>query len=65
MKLLTLSIVALSLLVASAFAGRKSMTPGSRDGYYIGGHGSSHRGGHYVNPHTGDDYRDRVDGVPY
>jgi hypothetical protein len=53
------------ILTVSAIAGRKSMVPGSGDGYYIGGQGSSHRGGHYYNPRTGNDYRDRKDGVPY
>jgi hypothetical protein len=60
-----LIIASIALLNASAFAGRKSMVPGSNDGYYIGGHGSSHLGGHYYNPKTGNDYRDRAHGVPY
>jgi hypothetical protein len=31
-------------------------TPG---GHYSGGHGSSHKGGHYSNPRTGDRYRSK------
>jgi hypothetical protein len=28
----------------------------ARGGHYAGGHGSSHKGGHYKNPRTGDHY---------
>lgn len=31
----------------------------SNGGWYQGGHGSSHRGGHYRNPSTGNHYRHR------
>lgn len=31
----------------------------SNGGWYQGGVGSSHRGGHYRNPSTGDHYRHR------
>jgi metallophosphoesterase superfamily enzyme len=34
-------------------------------GTYSGSTGSSHRGGHYSNIHTGDHYRDRQGGTPY
>jgi hypothetical protein len=64
MKLL-LNILALIALSSSAFAGAKSHVPGSRDGTYSGSTGSSHRGGHYSNIHTGDHYRDRQGGTPY
>jgi hypothetical protein len=60
-----LTIASIALLAASAFAGRKSMVPGSNDGYYIGGHSSSHLGGHYYNPKTSNEYRDRAQGVAY
>jgi hypothetical protein len=64
MKLLTvLALITLSAI--SAFAGNKSHVPGSRDGTYVGSTGSSHKGSHYVNPSTGDHYRDRKHGVPY
>lgn len=29
-------------------------------GWYAGGRGSSHKGGHYVNPFTGNHYRHHV-----
>ncbi|MEM5314240.1 hypothetical protein [Paraburkholderia sp. JHI869] len=31
----------------------------ARDGHYTGGHGSSHKGGHYKNGRTGDHYERR------
>ncbi len=31
----------------------------SKGGWYAGGHGSSHKGGHYVNPRTGNHYQKR------
>jgi hypothetical protein len=35
----------------------KSHAAGSHDGTFVGGTGSSHKGGHYVNPKTNDHYR--------
>jgi hypothetical protein len=58
-------LLLLALIPTLALAGNKSYVPGSRDGYYRGSHGSSHKGSHYVNPNTGDHYRDRAHGVPY
>lgn len=31
----------------------------ARGGYYAGGHGSSHKGGHYKNSRTSDHYEKR------
>jgi hypothetical protein len=31
----------------------------NKGGYYQDGHGSSHKGGHYVNPRTGNHYQHR------
>lgn len=31
----------------------------ARGGHYAGGHGSSHKGGHYSNPRTHDHYEKR------
>ena len=45
-------------------ASKKSMVPGSNDGTYARGSGSSHKGGKYKNPKTGDKYRNRQAGVP-
>jgi hypothetical protein len=42
---------------------RKSHVSGRGDGYYVEGHGRSHKGGHYSNRQTGNQYRDRKDGV--
>lgn len=42
---------------------KKSHVRGSNDGTYVGGHGSSHKGGHYKNKNTNDHYRDREDGT--
>jgi hypothetical protein len=42
----------------------KSRVPGSKDGTYVGGKGSSHKGGHYKNPATGNKERNRKAGVP-
>jgi hypothetical protein len=43
---------------------KKSKVPGSHDGMYVGGKGSSHKGGNYKNPKTGNKERDRKAGVP-
>jgi len=43
---------------------KKSSKPGSDDGKYAGGKGSSHKGGHYQNPNTGNKERNRKAGVP-
>lgn len=53
----TVSIIAaiVASLVLSAVADAHS----SNGGWYQGGVGSSHRGGHYRNPSTGDHYRHR------
>lgn len=62
----TKTILLLLLSTITAFAGHphvKSTIPGSGDGHYGGS--SSHRGGHYVNPNTGNHYRDRAHGVAY
>ena len=59
------SLVLASLVLGSfspVFAGNKSHVPGSRDGTYVGPTGSSHKGSHYVNPNTGNHYRDRQHG---
>ena len=45
-------------------SGHKSHARGSNDGTYAGGKGSSHKGGHYKNKKTNDDYRDRKGGTP-
>ena len=59
-------LLLLALIPTLAMAGSKSHVPGSRDDRYVGGSGGpSHKGDHYVNPKTGDHYRDRADGVPY
>jgi hypothetical protein len=59
-------LLLLALIPTLAMAGNKSYVPGSRDGHYVGrSGGSSHKGDHYVNPNTGDHYRDRAHGVPY
>jgi len=61
-----LSVLAFTVLTAfSALAGNKSHVPGSGDGAYVGSNGSSHKGSQYVNPNTGNHYRDRAHGVPY
>jgi hypothetical protein len=44
-------------------ASRKSHSAGRHDGFYEGGQGSSHKGGHYKNKKTGDHYRDRKHGT--
>jgi hypothetical protein len=49
---------------ARSSTSRKSTTPGSRDGTYAGGKGSSHKGGHYKNSNTGNRERNRKAGVP-
>jgi len=64
MKLLTV-LTLMTLSAISAFAGNKSHVSGSRDGTYVGSTGPNHKGSHYVNPRTGDHYRDREHGVPY
>jgi len=46
------------------FASKKSLKPGSADGKYVGGKGSSHKGGHYTNASTGNRERNRKAGVP-
>jgi hypothetical protein len=43
---------------------KKSRTPGSNDGRYVGGKGSSHKGGKYKNPNTGNRERNRKAGTP-
>jgi hypothetical protein len=59
-------LLLLALIPTLALAGSKSQVPGSRDGHYVGGSGgSSHRNSDYVNPNTGDHYRDLADGVTY
>jgi hypothetical protein len=45
-------------------ASKKSMVPGSNDGTYSRGSGSSHKGGKYKNPKTGGKYRNRQAGAP-
>jgi hypothetical protein len=65
MKKFLLNTFALLALGCTAFAGNKSHVPGSRDGNYYGGTGSSHYGGHYKNLHTSDHYHDRAAEVPY
>jgi hypothetical protein len=47
----------------SSHASKKSHKAGSHDGYYQGGQGSSHKGGHYKNSKTGNHYRDRKHGT--
>ena len=66
------ALLILGSIVAFAFSGFasgprhvKSHVPGSNDGYYPGGEGSSHKGGHYSNENTGSHYRDRKGGTPY
>lgn len=44
-------------------ASKKSQVPGSKDGHYAGGVGSSHKGGHYKNATTGNKERNRKAGV--
>jgi hypothetical protein len=45
-------------------ASKKSIVPGSNDGTYARGSGSSHRGRKYKNPKTGNKYWNRQAGVP-
>jgi hypothetical protein len=47
--------IALAVAVAFAVIGFAWNTVEAR-GYYSGGHGSSHKGGHYVNPSIGNHY---------
>lgn len=49
------SIIAILLCVALA---APTITL-ARGGHYAGGHGSSHKGGKYKNPRTGDRYEHR------
>ena len=69
MKLLTIAVCTLALfsspLALQARPSVKSHVPGSHDGTYVGSSGSSDKGSHYVNPNTGNHYRDRAHGVPY
>lgn len=44
-----------ALFALSSFAGIAE-AKGSKGGHYRGGHGSSHKGGKYVNPKTGNHY---------
>ncbi len=46
----------IALLIISALASTAAM---ARGGHYAGGHGSSHKGGHYVNARTGNHYEKR------
>jgi hypothetical protein len=46
-KIITLTVCAAIAFPLMAFA---------RGGHYSGGHGSSHKGGHYKNARTGDHY---------
>jgi hypothetical protein len=51
MKRIIIAVLAFSLLApAAVFA---------KGGHYKGGHGSSHKGGTYKNPRTGDHYEKR------
>jgi hypothetical protein len=56
MRILLLAACATMLLVGSAEA-RGSHAHYSYAGGHYGGHGSSHRGGRYVNRYTGNHYR--------
>lgn len=42
--------------LAAAIVPLEAEARGSLGGHYVGGSGSSHRGGHYVNPRTGNHY---------
>jgi hypothetical protein len=77
MKRLLLTLMACAALVlsvepvaahgghaSSAKSSKKSSVPGSKDGEYVGGNGSSHKGGHYKNSKTDDHERNRKAGVP-
>jgi hypothetical protein len=48
----------------SSTPSKKSRVPGSRDGGYAGGKGSSHKGGKYKNSKTGNHDRNRKAGTP-
>jgi hypothetical protein len=48
----------------TAKATKKSSVRGSNDGKYVGGKGSSHKGGTYKNSKTGNHERNRKAGVP-
>lgn len=50
---------ALVVLCLVVFSSNLALARGSRGGHYAGGRGSSHKGGHYRNPNTGDHYRKR------
>jgi hypothetical protein len=73
-RLLTLVLTSMALLTQPmagkghsshrSSTSRKSTTPGSRDGKYVGGKGSSHKGGHYENARTNNHERNRKAGVP-
>lgn len=55
--LAALAAVALVALPAEARShGGSHAHYGNQGGHYVGGHGSSHKGGHYKNPRTHDHY---------
>jgi len=51
---LLISLLSLTLIPINVFSKGRS-----GGGYYSGGHGSSHKGGHYVRPSTGNHYGSR------
>ena len=55
MMLRTLSIIA--VIAAMLCFGPIASAHPSNGGWYAGGIGRSHKGGHYVNPSTGNHYR--------
>jgi hypothetical protein len=64
-KILSVLLVCMTLGLPSfgsshrATQSKKSTAPGCCEGTYRGGHGSSHKGGHYKNSRTADHYRKR------
>lgn len=57
MRIALLAMLALLACAAADARGHSGAHHASRDGHYAGGHGSSHKGGHYKNPSTGDHYQ--------
>jgi hypothetical protein len=59
MKNTTIVLAALGMLIGgtSEARGHAGTHYSNQGGHFSGGHGSSHKGGHYVNPKTGNHYR--------
>ena len=56
----TFAIVASALAISALlFASTAAEAGSSNGGWYMGGIGSSHKGGRYLSPNTGNHYRHR------